>query len=48
MTRIKPEQVTGFALAAGKVVLDGGVGRMLDMARANARSIPGALPTGQP
>ena len=45
--RIKPEQVKGFALAAGKVVLNGGVGRMLEMARANARSIPGALPTGR-
>ena len=45
--RIKPEQVKGFALAAGKVVLNGGVGRMLEMARANARTIPGALSTRQ-
>jgi pyruvate dehydrogenase (quinone) len=33
-------QVTGFALAAGKTVLDGGVGNMLEMARANLRNIP--------
>jgi len=32
--------VKGFALAAGKVVLNGGVGRMLEMARANVRNIP--------
>jgi pyruvate dehydrogenase (quinone) len=31
------EQVAGFALASTKVVLDGGVGRMLDLARANLR-----------
>jgi hypothetical protein len=35
-------QMAGFALAATKVVLDGGVGRMLQMARANLRNIPGA------
>ncbi|OEV04343.1 pyruvate dehydrogenase [Streptomyces oceani] len=34
------EQVKGFALAAGRTVLDGGVGTMLDMARANLRNIP--------
>jgi pyruvate dehydrogenase (quinone) len=45
--RIKPEQVKGLAHAAGKVVLSGGVGQMLDMARANARTIPGALSTGR-
>ena len=33
-------QVKGFALAAGKIVLDGGVGRMLELARANVRNIP--------
>lgn len=38
--RITPEQVKGFALAAGKIVLTGGVGRMVDMAKANLRSIP--------
>jgi pyruvate dehydrogenase (quinone) len=37
---ITAAQVKGFALAAGKVVLDGGVGRMLQLARANARNIP--------
>jgi pyruvate dehydrogenase (quinone) len=36
------EQMTGFALAATKVVLSGGVGRMLEMARSNLRNIPGA------
>jgi thiamine pyrophosphate-dependent acetolactate synthase large subunit-like protein len=35
----------GFALAAGKVVLDGGVGNMLELARANVRNIP--LPAGR-
>lgn len=34
------EQVTGFASAATKTVLDGGVGKMVDMARANLRNIP--------
>lgn len=34
------EQVRGFALAAGRTVLDGGVGKMLDLARANLRNIP--------
>jgi pyruvate dehydrogenase (quinone) len=38
--RLSAGQVKGFALAGGKVVLDGGVGRMLDMARANLRNIP--------
>ncbi|MFD0887830.1 thiamine pyrophosphate-dependent enzyme, partial [Streptosporangium algeriense] len=38
--RITGEQVKGFAKAAGKVVLSGGVGRMIDMARANLRNIP--------
>ena len=34
-------QMTGFALAATKVVLTGGVGRMLELARSNLRNIPG-------
>lgn len=38
--RIKAEMVTGFALSAGRMVLDGGVGRMVQMARANLRNIP--------
>ncbi|MEU1735309.1 pyruvate dehydrogenase [Streptosporangium sp. NPDC020145] len=38
--RITGEQVKGFAKAASKVVLSGGVGRMIDMARANLRNIP--------
>ncbi|MGW7754550.1 pyruvate dehydrogenase [Streptomyces violaceusniger] len=38
--RISSEQVKGFALAAGRTVLAGGVGQMLDVARANLRNIP--------
>jgi pyruvate dehydrogenase (quinone) len=37
---VSATQVKGFALAAGKVVLDGGVGRMIELARANVRNIP--------
>jgi pyruvate dehydrogenase (quinone) len=33
-------EVKGFALAETKIVLDGGVGRMLDLARANIRNVP--------
>jgi pyruvate dehydrogenase (quinone) len=35
-------ETVGFALAATKIVLDGGVGRMLEMARSNLRNIRGA------
>jgi len=35
-------QMTGFALAATKIVLSGGVGRMLEMARSNLRNVPAA------
>ena len=35
-------QMAGFALAATKAVLSGGVGKMLEMARSNLRNIPGA------
>ncbi|MFF0749462.1 pyruvate dehydrogenase [Streptomyces sp. NPDC004267] len=38
--KISAEMVTGFALSAGKMVLDGGVGRMLQMARSNLRNVP--------
>ncbi len=38
--RITAEQVGSFALAGGKVVLDGGVGRMIELARSNLRNIP--------
>ena len=34
------EQVKGFALAETKIVLGGGVGRMLELARSNLRNIP--------
>jgi pyruvate dehydrogenase (quinone) len=37
---ITGEQVRGFALAASKTVLAGGVGQMLKMARANIRNVP--------
>ena len=39
---VSGEQMRGFALAATKVMLSGGVGRMLEMARSNLRNIPGA------
>ncbi|MEU6214625.1 pyruvate dehydrogenase [Streptomyces sp. NPDC090085] len=38
--RISAEMVAGFALSAGKIVLDGGVGRMIQMARSNLRNVP--------
>jgi pyruvate dehydrogenase (quinone) len=37
---ITAAQVRGFALAATRTVLDGGVGRMIELARSNLRSIP--------
>ncbi len=37
---ISAAQIKGFAFAAGRTVLDGGVGKMLDLARANLRNIP--------
>ncbi|MGX1807132.1 pyruvate dehydrogenase [Nocardia sp. NPDC055321] len=38
--KIDAAQVKGFALAAGKIVLGGGVGRMVELARSNLRNIP--------
>jgi len=38
--RITAEQVGSFALAGGNVILNGGVGRMIEMARSNLRNIP--------
>ncbi|MEV5282526.1 pyruvate dehydrogenase [Streptomyces sp. NPDC051994] len=38
--KISAEMVSGFALSASKIVLDGGVGRMLQMARSNLRNMP--------
>ncbi|NGO71440.1 pyruvate dehydrogenase [Streptomyces boncukensis] len=38
--KITREQLSGFALSASKTVLDGGVGRMVQMARSNLRNIP--------
>jgi pyruvate dehydrogenase (quinone) len=37
---ITSAQFAGFALAATKIVLDGGVGRIRDLARSNLRNIP--------
>jgi pyruvate dehydrogenase (quinone) len=37
---ITAAQIKGFALAARKTVLDGGVGKMVELARANVRNIP--------
>jgi pyruvate dehydrogenase (quinone) len=42
---ITGEQVKGFALAAGKIVLDGGVGEMIEIARTNLRNIPAVIRT---
>ncbi|MGW2045806.1 pyruvate dehydrogenase [Streptomyces sp. NPDC001858] len=38
--KISADMVSGFALSASKIVLDGGVGRMLQMARSNLRHMP--------
>ncbi|GAA0593235.1 pyruvate dehydrogenase [Kutzneria viridogrisea] len=37
---ITGEQMAGFAVATSKMVLNGGVGRMIQLARANLRNIP--------
>lgn len=36
---ITVQQIRGFAMAAGRTVLAGGVGKMLDMARSNLRNV---------
>jgi pyruvate dehydrogenase (quinone) len=38
---VSAQQIRGFAMAAGKTVLGGGVGRMVDLARANLRNARG-------
>jgi pyruvate dehydrogenase (quinone) len=38
--RITGDMVRGFALGATKTVLNGGVGKMVDLARANLRNTP--------
>ena len=38
--KITGEQVRGFALSASKMVLDGGVGKMVQLARSNLRNMP--------
>lgn len=38
--KITAQQIRGFATSATKVVLGGGVGRMIDMAASNVRNIP--------
>ena len=37
---VSAAQVKGFAFAVGRTVLDGGVGKILDLARANLRNLP--------
>ncbi|MDE3723468.1 pyruvate dehydrogenase [Nocardiopsis sp. N85] len=39
-SRITADQVAGFALSAGRTVLQGGVGSMIDLARSNLRNLP--------
>jgi pyruvate dehydrogenase (quinone) len=38
--KITGEQVSGFALSMGRTVLDGGVGKMVQLARSNLRNVP--------
>jgi len=38
--KITGEQIGGFALSMGRTVLDGGVGKMVQLARANLRNVP--------
>jgi pyruvate dehydrogenase (quinone) len=38
--RITGEMVRGFALGATRTVLQGGVGKMIELARANLRNVP--------
>lgn len=38
--KVTGEMVRGFALAAGRTVLNGGVGKMIEMARSNLRNVP--------
>jgi pyruvate dehydrogenase (quinone) len=38
--RITGEQIGGFALSMGKMVLDGGVGTMVQLARSHLRNVP--------
>ena len=38
--RITGEMVRGFAIGATKTVLNGGVGKMVDLARTNLRNTP--------
>lgn len=38
--KITSEQISGFALSASRTVLTGGVGRMIQLARANLRNVP--------
>ena len=38
--KISAQQIRGFAMASTKVVLGGGVGKMVELARSNVRNIP--------
>ena len=39
-SHIPPEDAKGFALSLGKMILDGGVGEVANIARLNVRNIP--------
>jgi pyruvate dehydrogenase (quinone) len=39
-THVTEEEAKGFALSLGKIVLDGGVGQVAELARLNLRNIP--------
>ena len=38
--KITTEQIGGFAMSMGRTVLDGGVGKMVQLARSNLRNVP--------
>lgn len=44
---ITVDQIRGFATSSTKIVLDGGVGKMLNLARSNVRNIPRARGFGR-
>lgn len=39
-SHVSQEDARGFAVALGKMVLDGGVGEVVNVARLNVRNIP--------
>jgi pyruvate dehydrogenase (quinone) len=38
--KVTAQQIRGFATASTKIVLGGGVGKMVDMAASNVRNLP--------